>query len=901
MVAVHFWILAIGCALTVGPILLHLLMQQKPKRMPFPAMRFVREVQFKAKRSFRMRHWLLLLLRVLLPLLFAAALARPSAASAVFGSYWLLLLIFISASLFGFLAFYWWNKTGSNAGIPVEKNRSFGNKTILQNLREKTQQFSTSRLPIILLAGIFLAHLLAATWLISNVLRGPKATIALSGQDPVSAVVLVDTSPRTQYRHDNQSRLEKSKKLALWILDQLPAESQIAVLDSTDQIPGMSLDLSAARNQINNLEVTYLPVTVKKRIADSVQLLEESQWDGRELYVLSDMTEPSWNSKSGGSNILDSEGLSHSISTYLIDVGTKSFDNWSVSKWDLAAATITPGGTCSLKANISRSAGIANLLEVDRKEKVDEENTVPDPAPARHSQTETRTIRLFVEKPETGRPTFQNGKNLVATSHWKKATQVSLVAGQSQEVTLQIPNLPTGEHQGWIEIEGGDALPFDNRRFFSIRVEPARKVLIVNGPGVSETNFREAIDPLQYRQSGQSAFDCKVIPQSVMGEEALQSYRTVYLLDPKPLDAQQWRLLSTFVRRGGSLGIFLGHNAADSNDKTGKIDISFNSPEAQEILPGKLDDNPWRDPSGQMFLAPKAWDHPLFQPLGRYKDQLTWQLLPIFLHWGIDPGQFESLSMPKPTSTPQKNQANGSDRFGKKSSRILATFSNNQPSVIETQFGQGIVLTVTTPVTDPLEIPDRKSWNNFSQGERTAFTYWFWVNSLAEFLATANAGKINGMVGESFSLKNESGDAPSRYTLYRPNDAEPVEIKSQKGHLLSLFSRHPGNYRLKGINSEKKIFLKGYATNCPSGFSDLRRIQQSKIEDILGKDNFAVAVTKDQIIRKKGKGKLGLEFYPSLLRLLAVFFIAEMVFSNWFYRSDMTSKNAETESKGATR
>jgi hypothetical protein len=37
MSALHVWLMALGVGLAVGPIVLHLLLQEKPKRLPFPA------------------------------------------------------------------------------------------------------------------------------------------------------------------------------------------------------------------------------------------------------------------------------------------------------------------------------------------------------------------------------------------------------------------------------------------------------------------------------------------------------------------------------------------------------------------------------------------------------------------------------------------------------------------------------------------------------------------------------------------------------------------------------------------------------------------------------------------------------------------------------------------------
>jgi len=67
-----------GIGLIALPIVLHLVMRRQPKLLEFPALRFVRRRHDTNRRRMRLRHWLLLLLRVALIALLALALARPT-------------------------------------------------------------------------------------------------------------------------------------------------------------------------------------------------------------------------------------------------------------------------------------------------------------------------------------------------------------------------------------------------------------------------------------------------------------------------------------------------------------------------------------------------------------------------------------------------------------------------------------------------------------------------------------------------------------------------------------------------------------------------------------------------------------------------------------------------------
>src|SRR5687768_1723067 len=75
----------------------------------------------------------------------------------------------------------------------------------------------------------------AAVCLLAAALARPsiKATGVIGDQEaPVAAALVFDTAPRMDYRHRNQTRLEVARDIGLWLARQLPAESQVAVVDA---------------------------------------------------------------------------------------------------------------------------------------------------------------------------------------------------------------------------------------------------------------------------------------------------------------------------------------------------------------------------------------------------------------------------------------------------------------------------------------------------------------------------------------------------------------------------------------------------------------------------------------------------------------------------------------------
>src|SRR5207237_7253920 len=151
-----FWPLLGGLALAGVPVVIHLLLRQKPKRLVFPALRFLQEGRRSTTRKLKLRHFLLLALRMLLIALLVFALARP-----------------------------------------------------------------------------FFNH--------------PQ--LGLGGDQPVAAVMIIDTSPSMEYSVGGKTRLDDAKARARQLLDELPAESKVAILDTAEQVEEWSPTLPSARSR----------------------------------------------------------------------------------------------------------------------------------------------------------------------------------------------------------------------------------------------------------------------------------------------------------------------------------------------------------------------------------------------------------------------------------------------------------------------------------------------------------------------------------------------------------------------------------------------------------------------------------------------------------------------------
>jgi hypothetical protein len=80
--------------------------------------------------------------------------------------------------------------------------------------------------------------------------------------------------------------------------------------------------------------------------------------------------------------------------------------------------------------------------------------------------------------------------------------------------------------------------------------------------------------------------------------------------------------------------------------------------------------------------------------------------------------------------------------------------------------------------------------------------------------------------------------------------------------------------------------VRGFAVNLPADSSDLSRLPREELDALLGDERYQLARNKEEINRAIGNDRIGSEFYPLLVTLLAVALGLEHVLANRFYRKD---------------
>jgi hypothetical protein len=790
-------ILGLGGLLLTIPVLLHLLMQPKPKRLVFPALQFLQQRQNQSRTRMRLRHFLLLLVRCLLIGVLAMALAGPTVSERAFGGWLTLGGIGFSGLIVAMIAVASW-------------------------FREKK-----NRLLLGVLGVLLLAHLLFGGWTAIKLANAETVEGLGGGQDPIAALIVLDASPRMQLRSENQMRLAVAKEQATWLINQFPPDSQVCVLTNDADQAFFSVDVSAAARRVETIETNFVERPLPSTLLAGLELIAKAPQERKEIYVLTDMTKAGWVGDQVRPLFKRLEA-NREISLFLLDVGVAEPQNFALDDLLISGSSISENGRFSIDTTVNRLGPAAQV-----------------------------SVRMTVEQPDSKLPVIRDGVLLVPDQVLEQQTlAVDLSEHGSKSINfVNSTKLSKGTYHGRIEIQGLDSLTIDDVRYFTIRVQDAWQVLIVHPENVSPKNLVSTIAPRITAQTRRSNYECEVLTQTeFLNQESLAKYQAVILLDPMPLDDESWQELKSYVARGGSLAISLGHNAA----ARGLANPSFQSDLARLLLGGRLD--VIFDSEEGWTMRPQDIFHPLFKLARRYEEGILWNRVLVYLHWGLELDEAESKDVP---------------------TQVLMRFTNGQPALIERQIDQGRLLLMLTPISERAREPGRRVWNELY--DFSTFVPWLLNQMITEYLVQQDADSLNVIVGQVATFNNDLAKYPENYQVFSPVADQPATtVMANHFKIRHRFTEHPGHYRLKG-SFDGKPLLRGFSANLPMSSTDLTRILPAELDEILGVGRFQTAKDQSEIQRQQGTARMGQEFYPLLMLMVLVFFALEYLMSSRFY------------------
>jgi hypothetical protein len=580
-------LLLFGAGLVILPVILHLLMRAKPKKLVFPALRLIQNRKRTNTRRMRLRHLGLLLLRMAVIALLALAVARPSVPPADYSlgnGDWLRLALVAGVSAcvyFGMLAV--WKRRKPPA-------------------HELTYKRSMLRWGLGISTLVLLALLVVLPYQRRIAAAITQPTVTADEFVPVAAVMLFDTSLSMQYRHESKTRLEVAQEIAAKQIGAMPRMSRVALCDTAgDSQIRFSQDLGGVAKRISGLttQVVNRPLEDRLLAALEAQAADHEQTQSgegaalaaagkegilREVYVFTDLSASAWR-KEGLPRLHEALTQMPGINVYVIDVGVTKPQNVALTELSLSDQLASTGSQVDLRAAIS-ATGI---------------------------EAGERVVEWYVED--------ANGK---LVKKGQQSVKVDPAAAATAAFPMRVPSGPVV--QGEVRLVASDPLTFDDVRWFSVLVQPPPEILVVAETRSDAVYLLTVLAPPEMASQGEARHRCKLITPAELKTIDLAPYSVVCLVNVADPQEAGWTKLERFASQGGGVAIFLG----------GRVDQpAYLKEAAVGVFPGKLRGTHEFNPP--MFLDLQNVSHPILKKFADWGGGVL-SAVEIKKCWSVDTG-----------------------------------------------------------------------------------------------------------------------------------------------------------------------------------------------------------------------------------------------------------------------
>jgi len=406
----------------------------------------------------------------------------------------------------------------------------------------------------------------------------------------VSAALVIDNSPRMEYVDKTETRLAAAQEMATWLLEQLPADSRVAVLERGDRRGKRLADRDAGLLRVRRMKPTYRTRPLEDTVRDAVDLLTENEGDRHELYLFTDMAAADWPEETRQAIRNELERLPEA-KLLLVDVGADEVSNRGLGGVVLSDSQLAEGEPLTIQTPVFAVTPTAN-----------------------RANAKPLLAQLWLQS---------DGKR-----EKRGETLVTLDASGRGVARFTLSSLDESDkagavHQGVVRLADADALPIDDERYFTVEVQPPRPVLLAATNSRASLFVDQALAPLDPAGSQPSVYQTERATFAQLAQANLADYQSVWLLDPPPLDTRVWRRLDDYAREGGAVAIALGRRAKLS---------AMNAPAPQALLAARLR---WRSRDAT-YLRPLQYNHPALAQLADFAAAIPWAEFPVYQYWQLD-------------------------------------------------------------------------------------------------------------------------------------------------------------------------------------------------------------------------------------------------------------------------
>lgn len=415
---------------------------------------------------------------------------------------------------------------------------------------------------------------------------------------------------------------------------------------------------------------------------------------------------------------------------------------------------------------------------------------------------------------------------------------VSLPADASTIVSLAVQPAHEGVLHGRVMLEQSDPLEMDNVRYFTLRVGRPVKVLVVrDGAAVGRGEETHTLMNLAI-SAGASWVQTQTVTPDQLDEAVLDKARVVILANVASVNDSHWQKLGKFVRSGGRLWVVAGSMMSAAVG-------SYNSPAAQALMPVS------------------------FKSLEEFPDPLMWK--------PRGAGQ-EMLQPFAGENNPPLAQIRCSRRFGVQSvaadAHVVVEFTDAEttPAIVTRPIGEGEVLLWNfSPVRGFSNLHAMEQFPILAQrtvriyaGETTASTMQTW--------------------GKTVTLPLPKTFASGMVTVLKPGEQrEEALVADMKNRTVTVRADKPGHWTVKFAQAGESL-VDGFSVNAEAVESDLKQMEQRKIETLFPPDRVFFAADAAEVIRRQQTTYEPLDLTTPILLALLFLLTVETYFANRFYK-----------------
>ncbi|WP_165223720.1 BatA domain-containing protein [Aquisphaera insulae] len=642
-----------------------------------------------------------------------------------------------------------------------------------------------------------------------------NSQVSLGDESVPTALGLVfDTSLSMGYKENDKTRLDEAKERALAILDKVPDSSLIFPVNSAE--PGVPVGLSpaAARKWIDNLAIRPVNRTLNAAVGRTYPVVAECDRPRREVFVFTDLTRSAWNPGEHAAGLdqaakILKEGHGGKISTFIIRLGPKELQDVAIDAAEPASQVATQGEEMEVRVRVRNSG----------------------------SQPASRVVEFYLDGVKKG------------------AKPIEIPPGQQPEVTfLTPPRLQDAElHRGEVRLTGApDPLDFNDRRYFTFRVRPALKVLLIAEAAIDADFVAAALDPDPVPGSPRTVQLSRARPGELVSRfrDTLKDQAAVFLLNVPALDEEAWGLLNAYVHQGGGLVVGLGNRCQAAN---------YNGATAAQVLAAGLDtvQSPRKE---AMFGSIADFTHPLFQGYAKDMEPLL-AITPVYRYWSLKPA---------------------------KEARVLLNLSDNAPALLERTFKgarPGRSLLWSTPLSRRADRRDPAAWNEFPLPD-SGWPFLVLMNRTVPYLAGTSSEQFTYEAGENVLLTLPQGTRYNNFTLTGPDAKSPESIPPPtSGEVLEIIAPQAiGQWSVTAKDADNKPSKLGFSLNPPRAESQFNPLETADLDAIFGKDGYVLAQDDKALRDAVDTARVGRELFPWLMMLILIIVTLETVLANTFYK-----------------